>query len=124
MIPQSFNFGIPAIQEIINLPTVPDLVKVVFNAVGLVFNVENNDWNKFKKEFIGEPSEFIKKVNNYDINSISRELYDGLEKKFTSIPEFNVEVITGLNKTTGELAKWVIYVRDRAAYKFKDMKPF
>ena len=35
----------------------------------------------------------IRKLKEYDVDSMPRKQYDDLEKKFTSIPEFNPEKI-------------------------------
>lgn len=55
------------------------LVLMCLNSVGLLFHVQNKDWNKFKNELIGEPKMFVRTINAYDINRIDRELYDELE---------------------------------------------
>lgn len=66
------------------------MVKLCLNSVGLLLLVQNKDWNKFKNELIGEPEIFVSKVNGYDVNRINRELYDELERKYTSLPDFDV----------------------------------
>jgi len=63
-----------------NLRNPHPLVKLCLNSVGLLFLLQNKDWNKFKNELIDEPEIFVCKVNGYDVNRINRELYDELEK--------------------------------------------
>lgn len=73
------------------------------NSVGLLFLIQNKDWNKFKNELIGDPEIFVSKINGYDINRINRELYDDLERQYTSLPEFNVSEMKKVSSVVAEL---------------------
>ena len=55
---------------------------------------------------------------------MTRELYDELESKFTSLPDFTAEKMKGISAVCANLVKWVLYVRDCSAYKFKDLAPY
>lgn len=60
--------------------TPPPSCKLCLSSVGLLFLVQNSDWNKFKQDLIGEPETFISKINGFDVNRINKELYDELER--------------------------------------------
>ena len=55
---------------------------------------------------------------------MTRELYDELETKFTSNPDFTVQKMNCVSVVCGNLVKWVFYIRDCAAYRFKDLAPY
>jgi len=55
---------------------------------------------------------------------MTRELYDVLEIKFTSLPDFTVEKMNSVSVAAANLTKWVLYIRDCAAYRFTDLAPY
>ena len=80
MIPRSFDFNIARLQEIKNLKALPSSCLLCLNSVGLLFLVQNKDWNKLKNELMDELEIFVSKLNGYDVNMINQELYDELER--------------------------------------------
>ena len=80
--------------------------------MALLFSLPKDDWATIKKEFLGDPKAFINKVNDYNIDEMSRELYDVLEIKFTSLPDFTVEKMNSVSIAAANLTKWVLYIRD------------
>lgn len=87
-----------------NCRTIHPLAQLCLNSVGLLFLVQNKDWNRLKNELIGEPEIFISKVNGYDVNRINRELYDELEKEYTSLPDFDTSEMKKVSLVVAELA--------------------
>ena len=114
---QPINFEIQSVLQQIKKPHIaelkafqnpPAIAVTVLNAVMILLGKDDPNWTVVKKE-INDCGNFIKKLNDFDKDNISKATQKKLSK-YTKQDTFKLEKCENLSKAVGFLCQWVIQV--------------
>ena len=89
--------------ELKSLASPPQEVKIIFDMVAAMFNMNDFTWASHKKNLFKD----YKVFQNYDAAFMSQDAINNVKAKLAEHPEITVESITKKSKAAAAALKWV-----------------
>lgn len=95
------------IQELKALNNPPEAVVMVMGCVGTMLGFKKIEWADIRQE-ISDPSQFVKRVLNFDVTTMSEGLLKKVRDKWFKMPAFNAKIVATKSKPAGSLCEWAL----------------
>ena len=96
-----------AIVEIKALNNPPSAVEMVMQCVMFMLGEKDLKWSSILI-YIKDPGQFIKRVQTFDVTSMSEKLLKKVRDDYFKKPDFNPEIVKGKSVPAGKLCSWAL----------------
>lgn len=96
-----------AIVEIKALNNPPSAVEMVMACVMYMLGEKDLKWDSIRN-YIRDPGAFIKRVQSFDVTSMSEALLKKVRENYFKKPDFNPEIVSGKSVPAGKLCSWAL----------------